>query len=377
MPIYLDNAATTPLDERVLEAMLPYLGGQFGNPSSIHRYGREARNALERSRKTVAGLLNCAPSEIFFTSGGTESDNTGLRQALRRYGIGHAISSTLEHHAVLHTLEDLERSCAAELHWVEHDEKGRIRLDHLEEMLRRYPGALVSLMHGNNEVGNINDIGTAAGLCEEHKAFFHSDTVQTLGHYPIDLEVLRVHALAGSAHKFHGPKGVGILYLRSSHSMDPLLTGGSQERNMRGGTENVAGIVGLARALELGCSEMADNRMHIEALKARMISRLRSVLPSVEFHGESANTDNSLYRVLNIGLPGVADNDMLLFNLDIKGFAVSGGSACSSGSSIGSHVLDALGVAPGTGAVRVSFSRYNHPEEIDAFVDALAEILKP
>lgn len=377
MRIYLDNAATTPLDERVLEAMLPYLSGQFGNPSSIHSYGREARNAVERARKLVAGLLNCAPSEIFFTSGGTESDNTALRQAVRRYGIGHAISSPLEHHAVLHTLEDLHRNGHLDLHWVDTDEKGHIRPEHLENLLRQYPGALVSLMHGNNEIGNLTDIGTVAALCAEYRAYFHSDTVQTLGHYALDLEQTQVHALAGSAHKFHGPKGTGILYLRSSHPVDPLLTGGAQERNMRGGTENVAGIVGLARALELACAEMAENRTRIAALKTRTIDRLRQELPEVGFHGDSADSERSLYRVLNVRLPGVADNDMLLFSLDIKGISVSGGSACSSGSSIGSHVLDALHVAPGTGAVRVSFSKFNTPEEIDTFVEALTEILKP
>jgi cysteine desulfurase len=375
--IYLDNAATTPLDERVLEAMLPYLSGQFGNPSSIHGHGREARNAVERARKLVAGLLNCAPSEIFFTSGGTESDNTALRQAVRRYGIAHAITSPLEHHAVLHTLEDLHRSGHLELHRVEFDEKGHIRPEHLESLLRQYPGALVSLMHGNNEIGNLTDIGAVAAICAEYRAYFHSDTVQTLGHYALDLEKTLVHALAGSAHKFHGPKGTGILYLRGSHPVDPLLTGGSQERNMRGGTENVAGIVGLARALELACAEMAENRTRIAALKARAIDRLRHALPEAGFHGDSADPDRSLYRVLNVRLPGVADNDMLLFSLDIKGISVSGGSACSSGSSIGSHVLDALGVGPGTGAVRVSFSRFNTPEEIDTFVEALTEILKP
>ena len=374
MRVYLDNAATTPLDKEVFEAMTPYMLELHGNPSSIHTHGREVRSAIEKARKKVADLLNAAPSEIFFTSGGTEADNTAIRCGIDSYGIKHAITSPTEHHAVLHTLEHLEKNGDIQLSFVELDEKGNVQLDHLEELLKSHPNSFVSLMHGNNEIGNLLDLNAVGELCEEHKAIFHSDTVQTMAHYRHDLSKLKVKNVVGAAHKFHGPKGVGFLYIASNHKISPFIHGGAQERNMRGGTENVYGIVGLAKALEIGYRDMDEHQQYIQGLKDRMIGRLKEQIPGVYFNGESGNGERSLYTVLNVSLPPNEDNDMLLFNLDIQKISASGGSACSSGTSIGSHVLAAIRADPARGAARFSFSKYNTPEEIDYTVDKLAEL---
>lgn len=374
MRVYFDNAATTPLDRAVFDAMLPLMEQQFGNPSSIHWHGREVRAALERSRKTVAGLLNASPSEIFFTSGGTEADNTALVNSVEAYGLTHAITSRVEHHAVLHTLQHLEKVGKIHLSFVELDEKGHVDLDHLGHLLRSNPRSLVSLMHANNEIGNLLDLGRTGELCAEYDAIFHSDTVQAMGHYRHDVQTLKTHFLVGAAHKFHGPKGVGFLYLNADAKIHPFIHGGAQERNMRGGTENVYGIVGLAKALELAYAGMDEHRHHIEALKSRMIARLRELVPGVDFNGDSANLDRSLYTVLNVSFPPSEDADMLLFNLDIAKISASGGSACSSGSSIGSHVLTALGVDPARPAVRFSFSKFNTVEEVDYVVEKVAAL---
>lgn len=374
MRVYLDNAATTPLDRAVLDAMLPLMEQQFGNPSSIHWHGREVRAALERARKTVAGLLNASPSEIFFTSGGTEADNTALINSVEAYGLTHAITSPLEHHAVLHTLQHLEKVGKIRLSLVALDEKGHAQLDHLEELLRSNPRSLVSLMHGNNEIGNLLDLEQAGELCAEYDALFHSDTVQTMGHYRHDLQQLKTHFVVGAAHKFHGPKGVGFLYVNGDAKIAPFIHGGAQERNRRGGTENVYGIVGLAKALELAYAGMDEHRRHVEDLKSRMIARLRQTVPGVEFNGDSASLDRSLYTVLNVSFPPSEDADMVLFNLDIAKISASGGSACSSGSSIGSHVLTALGVDPNRAAVRFSFSKFNTAEEVDYVVEKVGPL---
>lgn len=376
MRVYLDNAATTPLDPEVFEAMKPFMLNDFGNPSSTHSHGRTVRAALEQARKKVAELLNCTPGEIIFTSGGTEADNAIIRSAVQTYGIRHAISSPIEHHAVTHTLETMEKRGLLELHAVNLDAQGHVDLHHLAELLHRYPKALVSLMHANNEIGNLLPIAEVSALCEQHEAFFHSDTVQTMGHYRHDLRELKVCGLAAAAHKFHGPKGAGFMYIRKDRKIGQFMYGGGQERNMRGGTENVYGIIGLAKALEIAYRDMADHERQVKALKGRMMEQLRAQIPGIRFHGDSANLERSLYTVLNVSLPESDENDMLLFNLDLQGISASGGSACSSGATTGSHVLGALYPASRRGAVRFSFSKYNTEAEIDYVVEKLSEICR-
>jgi len=374
--VYFDNAATTRLDPEVFEAMTPFLLQDFGNPSSTHAHGRTVRAAIEQARKKVAELLNCTPGEIIFTSGGTEADNAILRSAIQTYGLRHVISSPLEHHAVTHTLGNLETAGAIQLHSVRLDENGHVNLPHLEELLQRYPGALVSLMHANNEIGNLLPIEEVSALCARYRAFFHSDTVQTIGHYALDLKQLAVCGLAAAAHKFHGPKGVGFMYIRKDRKIAQFMHGGAQERNMRGGTENVYGIIGLAKALEICYREMATHERHIKGLKSRMIEQLRHQITGVGFNGDSGNLERSLYTVLNVSLPESEDNDMLLFNLDLHGISASGGSACSSGAGTGSHVLAALYPHSKRGAVRFSFSKFNTAQEVDFAVQKLAEICR-
>lgn len=377
--VYLDNAATTRLDPDVLESMLPLMTGQFGNPSSIHSHGRVVRTAIEKARKTVASLLNTSPAEIFFTSGGTEADNTAIRCSIDAYGLTHAITSRLEHHAVLHTLEHLANEGAVRVSYVDTDEKGHINLTHLEDLLRQAgTRSLVSLMHGNNEIGTILNLNRAGDLCRAYDAIFHADTVQTMGHFRHDLQQLPVDFIVGAGHKFHGPKGVGFLYVNAEQvKIPPFILGGSQERNRRGGTENVYGIVGLAKALEIAYRDMDVHRQHITALKKRMIERLREKMPEVRFNGDSADVENSLYTVLNVSLPASDISDMLLFSLDIARISASGGSACTSGSEVGSHVLAALpGIDPNRGYVRFSFGKYNTAAEIDYAVDTLVGLYR-
>ncbi|MBT0812901.1 cysteine desulfurase [Litoribacter ruber] len=375
MRVYLDNAATTAMDERVIEAMLPFMREHYGNPSSVHSHGREVRTAIERSRKKVAELLNATPAEIFFTSGGTEADNTALVCALQTHGIKHAITSPVEHHAVLATLQNCAKKNLAELSLLNVSGKGELDLDQLKELLEKQPNSLVSIMHANNEIGNLNDIERIGALAKEYGAFFHSDTVQTMGHYIHDVKKMDIDSLVGSAHKFHGPKGSGFAFVRKDKKISPFIYGGGQERNMRGGTENVCGIVGIAKALELAYEDMSGHQKHIETLKSRMIDQLKEAIPGVEFNGLSANMDKSLYTVLNVSLPPSEENSgMLLFNLDLNGISASGGSACSSGATVGSHVLRALNATPGRDSVRFSFSRYNTVEEIDYTVGKLKEM---
>ncbi|MFC6996839.1 cysteine desulfurase family protein [Rufibacter roseus] len=374
MRVYLDNAATTPLDKEVFEVMAPFMLEHYGNPSSIHAHGRQVRAAIEGARKTVAGLVNASPSEIFFTSGGTEADNLAIISTIRSLGLKHAITSPLEHHAVLHSLEVLEKNGEIELALLKVDSKGVLDLEHLEETLANQPRTFVSIMHANNEIGNLNDIQTIADICKKHNAVFHSDTVQTMGHYRHDVQQLGLNFLVGSAHKFHGPKGVGFIYVDSSNKIHPLIQGGSQERNMRGGTENVYGIIGLAKALEIAYRDMDEHQQHIQSLKDRMLHQLREQIEDVQFNGLSAEADKSLYTVLNVCLPASEINEMLLFNLDIQKISASGGSACTSGVDLGSHVLRAVGSDMNRGNVRFSFSKYNTPEEIDYTVAALAKL---
>ncbi len=375
MKVYLDNAATTPIDPEVFEAMKPYLLDNFGNPSSIHSHGRLVRSAIERSRKQIAEMLNTSPSEIFFTSGGTEADNMAIRCTVEDHGIKRVISSKIEHHAVSHTLEELHNTGKIQLEYVRLDGTGVIDMGHLESLLKDSEKTLVSIMHANNEIANVNDIEAIGELCEAHGAVFHSDTVQTMGHFQHDLSKLKAHFMVGSAHKFHGPKGVGFLYVNHNLKIKPYLTGGAQERNMRGGTENVYGIVGMAKALEIAYNQMDEHSRYIKSLKERMIVKLREMIPGVKFNGQSADVENSLYTVLSVCTPPSDSNDMMLFNLDINGISASGGSACSSGSDIGSHVLAELDRDPNRGAVRFSFSKFNTPEEIDYTVERLVEIV--
>ena len=376
MKVYLDNAATTPLDPEVMEAMLPIMMEQFGNPSSIHSYGRAARSVIERARKQIAGILNAAPSEIFFTSGGTEADNTAIKSSIETLGLKHAITSRIEHHAVLHTLEHLEKTGQIELSFVNLNEEGVVDLTHLESLLKTHSKSLVSLMHGNNEIGNLLDLDAVGDLCKKYDALFHCDTVQTMGHYKHDLQQLQANYIVGAAHKFNGPKGIGFLYVRPGIKIHPYLHGGAQERNMRGGTENVYGIVGLAKALEIAYRDMDAHRHHIEGLKSRMIQKLSENIEGIRFNGQSGQLGNSLYTVLSASLPPSDISDMLLFNLDISGIAVSGGSACSSGTEIGSHVLNELQIDPERANVRFSFGKYNTEEEVDYAVTTLSELYR-
>jgi cysteine desulfurase len=373
MKVYLDNAATTPLDPEVFEAMKPFMLEDFGNPSSTHAHGRKVRAAIESSRKKIAELLSCTPGEIIFTSGGTEADNAIINGSIKTFGIRHAISSRIEHHAVEHTLEVLAKNNLIELHYVNHDANGHVELNHLQELLKQFPGSLVSLMHANNEIGNLLDLKRVSEMCAEANTYFHSDTVQTMGHYAHDMRTLNVSGMTAAAHKFHGPKGIGFMYIRKDKKINPLVYGGAQERNMRGGTENTYGIIGIAKALEIAYRDMAEHETHIKKIKQHMIERLREAIPGVAFHGDSGNLDRSLYTVLNVCLPESEENDMLLFNLDLAGISASGGSACSSGASTGSHVLHALYPNSKRGAVRFSFSKYNTIDEVNFAVNKLAE----
>lgn len=372
MKVYFDNAATTPLDEEVFEAMKPYMLSHYGNPSSIHSHGRLVRTGIEKARKQVADLLNTTPGEIFFTSGGTEADNAIIQCGVDTYGLKHAITSRIEHHAVLHTLENLEQSGKIELSYVNVDGKGRIDYDHLNELLVNNSQSMVSLMHANNEIGNITDIEHVGFICKEHNAIFHSDTVQTMGHYQHNFAELPINAATGAGHKFHGPKGAGFMYIDKRNRIHPFIHGGGQERSMRGGTENVYGIIGTAKALEVAYRDMESHQNYIQGLKDRMIAKFQEAIPDIQFNGDSVDSEKSLYTVLNLCLPTSDDNDMLLFNLDINGISASSGSACSSGASQGSHVLAELDRDRSRGAIRFSFSKYNTPEEVDYAVEKLA-----
>jgi cysteine desulfurase len=372
--IYLDNAATTRLAPEVLEAMLPYLTEKFGNPSSIYSYGRESRLAIENARKTVANLLNAHPAEIFFTSGGTESSNTAIRASIKDLGCTHIITSPLEHHATLHTVLDLQQKSNVVVSYVSILPDGHIDLSSLEALVSKTQGkCLVTLSHANNEIGNITNLHAAGSICRKHHAVFHSDTVQTIGHYPFDLRHTPVDFITGSGHKFHGPKGVGILYINEKIRISPLLQGGAQERNMRAGTENVYGIVGFARALELAMKGYEEDSRYILSLKTYMAERLKESISGVSFNGDAFG--NSLYTVLNVSLPRTQKSEMILFNLDIQHICASGGSACASGVDLGSHVIRAITDNPDQVAVRFSFSKYNTKEEIDQVVEKLKQMI--
>jgi cysteine desulfurase len=371
--IYFDNAATTSLDKEVLDAMLPYMTTHFGNPSSIYSYGRESRLAIENARKSVAKLLNAHPGEIFFTSGGTESNNTAILSAIRDLGCRHIISSPIEHHAVLHTVEHY--GCGDVSHsFVKLLPDGHVDLQDLEQQLASHKErCLVSLMHANNEVGNLLPIKAVGQICQKYNAIFHSDCVQTVGHYPIDLRKIPVHFISAAGHKFHGPKGIGLLYVNDNIKIKPFLYGGAQERNMRAGTENLYGIVGFAKALELAMANHDKDSKYIQSLKSYMMEQLRKHIPGVEFNGDMEGS--SLYTVLSAAFPKTEKSEMILFNLDINHICVSGGSACSSGADIGSHVIRAINNNPNLVTVRFSFSKYNTKEEVDIVVEKLKELI--
>ncbi|TJZ61410.1 cysteine desulfurase [Sphingobacterium olei] len=370
MHVYLDNAATTPLDPEVLEVMVETMKNDFGNPSSIHSHGRQVKTIIEKARKTIANLLHASPSEIFFTSGGTEADNMAIVRSIEDFGITHAITSPIEHHAVLHTLEELEKTGKIHLDFLQLDEKGNVDYSHLESLLATNPRTFVSIMHANNELGNLTDIKRISEICAQYNAIFHSDTVQTMGHYVHDLSELKIDFITGAGHKFHGPKGVGFLYINGKNKIKPFIYGGAQERNMRGGTENVYGIAGIAKALEIAYRDMDEHRLYIQELKDYMKLELQKAIPFIQFNGNT-EADNSLYTVLNISLPCTDMSDMLLFNLDISGISASGGSACSSGSDIGSHVLRGIKADSSRPSVRFSFSKNNTKDEIDFVIAKL------
>src|SRR6201991_4723325 len=372
--IYFDNAATTTLDPLVLESMMPYLTEKFGNPSSIYSYGRESRLAIENARKSVARILNAHPAEIFFTSGGTESSNTAITAAVRDLGCTHIISSPLEHHATLHTIEHLYKRGEAALSYVNLLPNGHIDLEDLEHKLATSAEkTLVTLMHANNEIGNILDIHSVGELCKLYGAIFHSDTVQTVGHFPFDLRNTPVHFVTAAGHKFHGPKGVGLLYINENVRISPYIHGGSQERNMRAGTENVYGIVGFARALELATAGYEADSAYIKGLKLYMMEQLKRQLKGISFNGDPVG--RSLYTVLSVSFPKTEKSEMLLFNLDINHICASGGSACNSGAEQGSHVIRAINNNPNQVTVRFSFCKHNKKEEIDAVVSRLKDLI--
>ena len=371
--IYFDNAATTPIDPEVVKTMLPYLTEHFGNPSSIYSYGRESRMAIEKSRKSVAKILQAQPSEIFFTSGGTESSNTAIFASVRELQCKRIITSPIEHHATLHTCNHLAQLGEAELVMVNILPNGHVDLNDLEVKLKESDKkTLVTLMHANNEIGNITDIEKVGMLCQKYQAVFHTDTVQTVGHFPINLSELHIDFITGAGHKFHGPKGVGILYINGRNKIHPLLHGGGQERNMRAGTENVYGIIGFAKALEIASENQEKEKEYILRLKQYLKHRISTEITGVVFNGDPDG--ESLYTFLNVGFPHTDKTEMLLFNLDIRNICASGGSACSSGANQGSHVINALNKEPQS-TIRFSFSKYNTIEEIDSLVVHLKELL--
>jgi len=372
--IYFDNAATTALDPEVLEAMMPYLTEKFGNPSSIYSYGRESRLAIENARKSVAKILNAHPAEIFFTSGGTESSNTAIQASIRDLGCRHIISSELEHHATLHSVEHLHQQQGISLSYVKLLPNGHVDLEDLEKLLASSnEKCLVTLMHANNEIGNIVDIHAVGNICKKYGAVFHSDTVQTVGHFPFDLRNTPVHFITGAGHKFHGPKGVGLLYINENVRINPYIHGGSQERNMRAGTENLYGIVGFAKALELATARFKEESEYIRSIKLYMMEKLKKEIKNVSFNGDPVG--NSLYTVLSVSFAKSEKSEMLLFNLDINNICASGGSACTSGVEQGSHVIRAINNDPNQVTVRFSFCRHNTKEEVDVVVEKLKELV--
>jgi cysteine desulfurase len=364
MRVYLDNAATTPMAPEVVAAMSDVLLNHFGNPSSAHAFGRSSKALLETARRNIAQHLNCSSSELFFTSGGTEADNLACHIAVQELGVKRIISTSIEHHAVGHTVEMYRDRYNVQLHNLSLDAKGHIDLSELDALLKDPIPTLVSLMHANNEIATLIPLSQIAQLCRSYGAYFHSDTVQTMGHYAFDLKALDVDFITCAAHKFHGPKGIGFLYVNKRIKMAPMILGGSQERGFRGGTENLAGIVGLSKAFDLAYEDLQGHQTYVQGLKSYMMGRLKDHFSDIAFHGDTT-PEGSLYTVLNVCFPPTEKASMLLFTLDLKGVAVSGGSACTSGAAKGSHVLEGIGADMTRPNVRFSFSRYTTREEID------------
>lgn len=374
MKIYCDNAATTALDPEVINAIIPYFSETYGNPSSTHWAGRRAKEGVENARGTVAGLLGASPGEIYFTSGATEANNLALTGAIKAYGISHVITSRIEHKAVLQTLLAHEKEGDIEVSYVRLDERGNVDTYHLENLLRANPRSLISLMHANNEIGNLTDIHAISTLAKRYDAIFHSDTTQTTGKIAFDLSGLEIDFIVGSAHKFHGPKGVGFLYINKKHRIAPQIYGGGQERGQRGGTENVIGIVGLAKALEVACRDLEKNQARIGKLKEYLISKLAiSGIGDICYNGDSKSAENSIPNVVNVSFPCLPASNIVAL-LDEAGIAVSGGSACSGLGT--SHVIAALPCQREKENVRFSFSKFNTFEEVDQVVATITNIYK-
>ena len=375
MKVYLDNAATTPIASEVIEEIQPYLNNYFGNPSSTHAFGRKTKNAIEINRKKIADLIRAKNNEIIFTSGGTEADNMALRCAVFDLNVKRIITTKIEHHAVLHTAECLRDQENVEIIFLATDHNGNPDLVQLESILNDKVNTLVTLMHANNEISTLLPIKKVASICAKHKhVYFHSDTVQTMGHYSFNLSETPIDFLTCSAHKLHGPKGVGFLYVNQKISLNPLITGGSQERKNRGGTENLYGIVGLGKAMEMAYENLASHQKHIQDLKSFMKEELEKIDQRINFNGETS-PEKSLYTVLNVCFPADVCNSMLLFSLDIHGIAASGGSACSSGSNQGSHVLAELPHQDNCQSVRFSFSRFNTQEDVEFTIEKIRSII--
>ena len=375
--VYLDNAATTQVRQEVIERMQQALAEHYGNPSSTHSFGRSAKTAVEQARKTIAKTLNAQPAEIIFTSGGTEADNMILRCAVRDLGVETIITSKIEHHAVLHTVEELEKEYNINLWYVDLDQHGNQDLNHLEELLKKDASKkLVSLMHVNNEIGNITDIAAVGELCKANDALFHSDTVQSIGHYPWDVQAVNVDFMTAAAHKFHGPKGIGFAFIRKNSGLKPLIVGGSQERGFRAGTEPFHNIVGLEEAFVRAYEHLDEETKTVKELKKYFVDRILEEIPGAECNGLSGDMDKGTYTLANIRLPFDKQKGlMLLFHLDMKGIACSKGSACQSGSNQGSHVLNEIleGEELEKPSLRFSFSMYNTKEELDYAVEVLKE----
>ena len=372
--VYLDNAATTPMAPEIIQMMSEMMKTHFANPSSVHSFGSESKIVVENARKSIANLLNTSPGSIFFTSGGTEADNMAIKCGIDNHKITHAITSKLSHHAVLYPLEDLEADGRIKLSYIDIDENGVVSLAHLKELLANNPRTFVSIMHANNEIGTIQDIKAIGDICKEYNAIFHSDTVQTIAHFPFDMQELNVDFMAASAHKFHGPKGVGFVYISENIQIKPLLRGGAQERNMRAGTENIYGIAALSMAMEMAYEHLEEEVKYIKELKSYMIEKFKTEMQDVQFYGKCTDMDNSLYTVLSVNFPETDIAEMLLFNLDIMGIACSGGSACASGGSKSSHVLSGINPESKRPGIRFSFSKYNTKEDIDFVIDKLKKL---
>ncbi|CAI8223960.1 MAG: Cysteine desulfurase IscS [Cryomorphaceae bacterium] len=372
--VFLDNASTTPMAPEIIEMMSEMMKTSYGNPSSMHSFGRESKIVIENARKTIANILNTSPGSIFFTSGGTEADNMAIMCGIYDNDIKHAITSKISHLAILHPLEDLAAAGKIKLSYVNIDKDGEVSLTHLKELLKDNERTFVSIMHANNEIGTIQNIKQIGDVCKQYNAIFHSDTVQTIAHFPFNMQELNVDFMAASAHKFHGPKGVGFVYVSEDIQIKPLLRGGGQERNMRAGTENVYGISAMAMAMEMAYAHLEKEVTYIKGLKHYMIDQLQSEIKDVQFYGKCTDLDNSLYTVLSCSFPESDMAEMLLFNLDIMGIACSGGSACSSGSNTGSHVLSAIAPDSRRPGVRFSFSKYNTKEEIDYVIEKLKDL---